>query len=588
MAGASRGLSWDGESPRPSKTITTTAVLGMLAAMILSPSAAFASDDMSTDVIVRETAPETDAAERLISTLGGTVGEQLDVIGGFAATVPTDKLAGLAGHPAVEAVTPDATVTLLDNPFGRNSEPVAHDLTLTRLVQTVGADVFWAQGHTGKGVDVALIDSGVVAVDGLLRSEVGGPKVINGPDLSFESQSDKFRWLDTYGHGTHMAGIIAGHDNAAAAQPSKSSETSFNGIAPNARILSVKVASHDGAVDVSQVIAAIDWVVQHKNDNGMNVRVLNLSFGTDSTQSYVLDPLAHAAEQAWRAGIVVVVAAGNDGNWAQLRNPARNPNLIAVGASNPIGTLTLADDYVASFSNCEHNARTVDVLAPGVSIVSLRNPGSYADSGYPSGQVGTRFFKGTGTSQATAVVSGAAALILSKFPDATPQQVKDLLMTTAYTSARGKAASCYGAGSIDLSQAARLTQLSRTFDNQTWSTGTGSLEASRGSDHLTHNGRILAGEYDIFGMPFDAAQWANLASRRAAWSDGYWNGSPWTGVSWSGVSWSGVSWSGVSWSGVSWSDKAWEGGSWSGVSWSGVSWSGVSWSGGSWSGIRWR
>jgi serine protease AprX len=114
-------------------------------------------------------------------------------------------------------------------------------------------------------------------------------KIINGPDLSFESQSDELRYLDTYGHGTHLAGIIAGNDGT---------EDGFRGVAPGARVVNVKVANYEGAVDVSQVIAAIDWVVQHRNDNGMNIRVINLAYGTDSTQSPMLDPLSFAVEQA--------------------------------------------------------------------------------------------------------------------------------------------------------------------------------------------------------------------------------------------------------------------------------------------------
>ena len=158
-------------------------------------------------------------------------------------------------------------------------------------------------GDHGQGVDVALIDSGVAPVQGLTAPG----KVINGADLSFEQGADHLRYMDTYGHGTHLAGLIAGRD----ADWSPSNHDSFSGVAPDARIVNVKVANAMGATDVSQVIAAIDWVVQHKNDNGMNIRVLNLSFGTDGVQNYVLDPLTYAAEVAWRKGIVVVAAAGN-------------------------------------------------------------------------------------------------------------------------------------------------------------------------------------------------------------------------------------------------------------------------------------
>ena len=160
--------------------------------------------------------------------------------------------------------------------------------------EVTGAGEYWNDGFYGQGVDVALTDSGVAAVDGL--SAPG--KVLHGPDLSFESQSEAFRFTDTFGHGTHMAGIITGRDTATPRPVQKGVENHFVGVAPEARVVSVKVADSHGSFDVSQVIAAIDWVVQHRKDDGLNIRVLNLSFGTDSVQDYRLDPLAYAAEAA--------------------------------------------------------------------------------------------------------------------------------------------------------------------------------------------------------------------------------------------------------------------------------------------------
>ena len=143
-----------------------------------------------------------------------------------------------------------------------------------------------------------------------------------------------------------MAGLIAGNDGQAGG---------YRGVAPDARIVSLKVGVADGGADVSQMIAAIDWVVQHRNDNGMNIRVLNLSYGTNSTQPYGIDPLAYAVEQAWKAGIVVVAAAGNSGyqNGASaqgLADPAYDPQILAVGAADTMGTAAPWDDQVAPFS----------------------------------------------------------------------------------------------------------------------------------------------------------------------------------------------------------------------------------------------
>src|SRR5438309_1308477 len=192
----------------------------------------------------------------------------------------------------------------------------------------IGARQVWSKGITGKGVDVALIDSGVSPVGGL--NSTG--KVVNGPDLSFDSQNPSLANLDSFGHGTFMAGLIAGEDSGASPWSNPGAST-YMGVAPDARIINVKVGATNGAVDVSQIIAGIDWVVQHRSDPGFNIRVLNLSLGTYSPQSYLYDPLAYAAEAAWHAGIVVVTAAGNNGSTsAHLSDPAIDPYVLAVGS----------------------------------------------------------------------------------------------------------------------------------------------------------------------------------------------------------------------------------------------------------------
>jgi serine protease AprX len=188
--------------------------------------------------------------------------------------------------------------------------------------------------------------------------------------------------------------------------------------------VNVKVGVADGGVDVSQVIAAIDWVVQHRHDNGMNIRVINLSYGTNSTQTYTADPLAYAVEQAWKAGIVVVAATGNTGyergNGAPgLADPAYDPYVIAAGGYDPMGTAGTGDDVIGSYSASSAgcgSCKNPDFLAVGSHLQGLRVPGSYLDLNHPEGRLGDRYFRGSGTSEATAITSGTAALILSMYP----------------------------------------------------------------------------------------------------------------------------------------------------------------------------
>jgi serine protease AprX len=427
---------------------------------------------------------------------------------------------------------------------------------------------------------------------------LGVSSLVYGPDLSFDSQNPALTNNDAFGHGTHLAGIIAGRDPSATAGRYVGDSSNFLGMAPDANIISVKVGDAYGNVDVTQIIAAIDWVVQHRNDPGANIRVINLSVGTNSAQAYGIDPLAYAAEQAWKAGIVVVAAAGNDGRsltkpdrGTGLADPAYDPKILAVGAADTMGTLTMADDTVAAFSSGQGTtsatSRKPDLLAPGVHVASLRDRGSFIDQYAGAiGAVNDRLMRGSGSSQAAAVVSGAAALVISQHPNATPNQVKQLLMSTARGVSGGSAFT--GQGEIDLTAALNKDLPAPAAPNLT-ATGTGTLQGARGTNVLVDpaTGIALTGEQDIFGHPVDTAALAAAEAAGSSWSGGLWNGSSWSGSSWSGSSWSGSSWSGSSWSGSSWSGSSWSGSSWSGSSWSGSSWSGSSWSGSSWSGSSW-
>jgi serine protease AprX len=469
------------------------------------------------------------------------------------------------------AIAPATTLAAYD--------PAADVNSMLNTTAYTGATAWWGAGYTGRGVDVALIDTGVSPVDAL----AGSGKLLYGPDLSLESQAPNLTNLDTNGHGTFMAGLIAGNGS------------DYRGMAPGARIVSLKVGVADGGVDVSQVVAAIDWVVQHRNDDGLNIRAINLSYGTNSAQDYKVDPLAFAAEQAWKAGIVVVAAGGNYGfqshmnNAPALADPAADPYLLAVGSTDSNGTLTTLDDSVPSFSPWPKRGATrgVDVVAPGAHIQGLRVRNGYLDVTYPDARLGGDYFRGSGTSESAAIMSGAVALILDKYPNATPDQVKRLLKTTGLDITAK--AQQIGGGALQLATTLLAPLPSTGVSQQVWasSTGTGKLEGSRGTDHLTMDGVVLMGEQDIFGKSFDSAAMADLEATGNSWSGGTWNGSSWSGSSWSGSSWSGSSWSGSSWSGSSWSGSSWSGSSWSGSSWSGSSWSGSSWSGSSWSGSSW-
>ncbi len=426
-----------------------------------------------------------------------------------------------------EAPVESGHVGFLGKPDHGSDGAAADGLTMD-LVRQFEAEPMAALGYTGQGIDVAVIDTGVAPVPGL----DGTGKVLYGPDLSNEGALDNLATLDTYGHGTHIAGIIAGDDGV---------DGGFEGMAPDARIVSVKVAGATGETHVAQVVAAIEWVVEHRNRDGLNIRVLNLSLGRDGVPSNLADPLSAAVERAWDAGIVVVAAGGNRSNDSGgLDSPAVSPYVIATGALDG----RAVRDGVAPWSSGGTDTRGPDLVAPGKSIVSLRVPGSTLDQENPQAVVDDRFMKGSGTSQAAAVMSGSVALLLSADPTLTPDQVKYLLVTNANDVDR-RATLLDGAGKVRPDTAAENRAAAVNAPEQT---------------HLPALGII---------------SWDGVDT----WSDGQWSGATWSGGTWSGATWSGATWSGATWSGATWSGATWSGATWSGGTWSGATWSGTTWSG---------
>ncbi len=438
-------------------------------------------------------------------------------------TTPTTSTALPVGDAGV--LTPNM-VQMLDG-ADSGSTPMS--------LQALRQDVFrgWHGLEAGTGVDVAVIDTGVAPVDGL-----DGDHVLHGPDLSLEATSPEIAYLDTYGHGTHMAGIIAGR------------RAGHEGVAPGARIVSLKVAGHDGITTVPQVMAAIDWVIEHRNSDGLNIRVLNLSLGQAGVTDHQGDALSAAVERAWDAGIFVVVAAGNSGTEQRhLDSPAIDPYVMAVGAVDPSSDSDRDERDVPAWSGHGDGNRNPDLVAPGRSILSYRVPGSTIDTAAPSARHGDALFRGSGTSQAAAVVSGFAAAVIAKYPHLTNDQVKDTLTH----------------------QAMEMDDVSVNRS------GDGHLD---GPDPFAHGVRTSAGQQ---GHARAAGNRTGItAPKGSTWSGGTWSGSTWSGGTWSGSTWSGSTWSGSTWSGSTWS-----GGTWSGSTWSGGTWSGSTWSGGTWSGNGW-
>jgi serine protease AprX len=363
------------------------------------------------------------AGRALVRSLGGQPGPGLHIINGLSASLTANAARRLAQNPQIHAVSLNST--LLQTWHGA---PRPWSLSTT-YDQSVHATGLWRES-TGRGVGVAVIDTGVTGDIPDFRtsrwnstSRVVASAVID-PNASTAA--------DTYGHGTAVAGLVAG--NSHARNDSDPLQDQHAGSAPNANLISIKVANDDGQATTLDALYGLQFAVDHKDD--YNIRVINMSFRSTEAQSHTTDPLDAAAEQAWFDGITVVAAAGNMGNASDAVSyaPGNDPYVITVGAVDDQGTSSNSDDVVTGWSSqgtTQDGIAKPDVVAPGAHIVSTLAPDSDFTSLCPSCVVDGSYFQVSGTSLAAPIVAGVVADLLADHPDWTPDMVKGALANTA-------------------------------------------------------------------------------------------------------------------------------------------------------------
>ncbi len=482
-----------------------------------------------------------------VLALGGSVERLHDTVGIVTATLPADQLDRLRADSDVAAVTVNSTVTLSSTNDSTPGHPNTGGRTSV-VADAIGADDYLAAGYDGSGIDVALIDSGVANVAGLSDS------VINGVDLSFDALIPGYwdgpAFSDGFGHGTHMAGIITGNGD------------DVMGVAPGARVVNVKVGDHLGKADVTQIIAGIDWVIQNANTDGRNIRVINLSFGTDASHTPQLDPVAHAVQTAFDHGIVTVVSAGNRGTTlGRMDMPASHPAALSVGATDMGPTTAPGDDTVPSWSSHGDGVNNPHLIVPGKQIISVGVPGSTLWEAYPDGHVEGALMRGSGTSQSAAVMSAAVALVLDYQPAWGPAEV--LVATRRGAVDLGLPASVQGAGVVDLTRLMGWSHRDGANWNYTRSTGDGDLDTSRGSYTVTmanDQGTSLSitGNMDFTGSTWNGSTWNGSTWNGSTWNGSTWNGSTWNGSTWNGSTWNGSTWNGSTWNATGFSSAFWD------------------------------
>jgi len=393
----------------------------------------------------------------------------------------------------VERIIYDAPVQLTDTAF----DPSALATAYPTVVDAVAA---WGNGVaplTGSGVGIAVIDSGISA-----HPDLGGRVIMDRNFNATVTGTD-----DAYGHGTAVAGIIAGDGTASAGR--------YIGIAPEANLINLRVNDGTGAAPTSAIMNAILWAVLNKDT--FNIRVMNLSLQATVQEGYQTSPIDAAVEYAWLKGIVVVVAAGNNGPNSALYAPANDPYVITVGATDDHGSATAADDTLAGFSTygvTQDGFSKPDFVAPGRRIITTLAPNSNFALNYPAYVLGDQYIQLSGTSVAAPIVSGVAALYVESRPNVRPGQLKGVLLATA------SRLTLTGAGTGYPDAAAAIAYIGLTGN------------ADRGLDPNNYLKVLYMAAHDLATLPVVS----------------------WDTVSWDSVSWSSVSWSSVSWDAVSWSD----------------------------------
>jgi serine protease AprX len=531
------------------RTAATAAILAATLAGTSLAGAPAASASPQDTVIVTATGLLSPVSAVL--GLGGTILSTFHLINGVVALVPTALEPVLAALPGI-TVTPDAAVNVQSNP-----ESTGPHTPSDVFLQETGADRLASQGDTGQGVTVAVVDTGIDSLPDFSGRLIGGVDLTGG-DNPFQ---------DSYGHGTFVAGLIAGNG--------ASSNGQYSGEAPGARLVSIKVAGPTGVTHLSTLITGLQWTVDHQALYG--IRVLNLSLGYQSSQSTVTNPLDQAVQAAWNAGVTVVTSAGNAGPFnGTILSPGDDPMVITAGSLDDMATPSTADDEMADFSSVGPTTADgwakPDLVTSGRSVVSLAAPGSAIDSQYPSGQIGAANFVGSGTSFSAAITSGAAALVLADNPGLTPNQVKARLLGTTNPGPAGNpfvdghgALNAYAAataGPMDYHQSA--TGLIGALLGATVS-----LSPSGSAD--TWNASLWSG-LNVSQAPSGGATWNGWA-----WSGADWNGWTWTSRAWNEDAWAGAAWNGEDWSSRAWNEASWAGSAWNGAAWAGVAWNSSAW-----------
>ncbi len=415
------------------------------ALMLLGPIPPRAADAGATTRVIVQASGAGEAAAA-VRAAGGRVTRELPIVRGAVAELTAGQAERLATRAGVRLVA-DRRVELA----GRGNKKGGGSAGSTHYPTLIGADRLHAEGVTGYGVTVAVVDSGLWPDSDVLLDSGGRSRLLASYDV-LGGQTGTVR--DGYGHGTHVSGVAVSR---------RQGQGKFDGIAPDADLVSVRAFDESGVATYADVVTGLQWLLDHQSVYG--IRVVNLSFSAPPRSYYWEDPINQAVMELWRAGMVVVASAGNGGPQPMtIGVPANLPYLVTVGAMTDNFTAAdPEDDYLASFSAAGPTYEGFvkpEIVAPGGHVRALMDRGDAIARAHPEFHDGSYYFEMSGTSQAAAVVSGVAALMLQQSPQLTPDEVKYRLMASASPATNAGGTLIYsifqqGAGLVNAYEAVR-------------------------------------------------------------------------------------------------------------------------------------
>ena len=495
--------------------------------------------DYKIPVIVR-LAPSAKMSGTLIRR-----GRSLSSIRGYSTFLRSEEITRLLESGDVERISIDSVVSAsrIDRSAKRSARP---DLPSNDYLATIGAQDVSQGGLDGAGMTVAVFDSGIYGHPDLDF----GNKIVFSVDFTSGEAVITDRNQDGYGHGTHVAGLIAGDG--------RSSGGLYRGVAPRASLIDVKVLGDDGAGRVSNLIAAIEWVTEHRQQ--LDVRVANFSVSTPAFEPYYEDPLCEAVKEMTHAGITVVASSGNLGKlegypkiWGTVTSPGTSPYVIIAYPLNHKGTADRSDDVATSYGSRGPSLGTYlwkpDLAAPGNRITSLVSPESFLAAERYDSRIGNHYLEMSGSSMAVPLVSGSALLLLQAEPRLSPFGIKQALLASATHDAQAHPLE-QGRGTLNLRRAFELTARLSAGRTDT-RVGVSRAKTIRSPEEASWNRAIVPARATIA----DGATWADNAMWGAIWGDG---------ATWADNAMWGAIWG----DGATWADNAMWGAIWgNGTEW---------------------